>query len=75
MRGASNQEDTAENRRVAPKLPPGRSRRPSEHPLDCRGTCLDARGLSEDQLVEGARRSTLEQLADASLWADKTLAS
>jgi uncharacterized protein involved in oxidation of intracellular sulfur len=44
-------------------------------PLDCRGTCLDARGLSEDQLVEGARRSTLEQLADASLWADKTLAS
>jgi uncharacterized protein involved in oxidation of intracellular sulfur len=41
--------------------------------VGCCGTCLDARGLREEQLVEGARRSTLEELADASLWADKTL--
>jgi uncharacterized protein involved in oxidation of intracellular sulfur len=41
--------------------------------VGCCGTCLDARGLSEEQLVEGAHRSTLEELADASLWADKTL--
>lgn len=39
----------------------------------CCGTCLDARGLKEEQLLEGARRSTLEELTDWTLWADKTL--
>jgi hypothetical protein len=58
-----------------PSSPQGGHRRRPNMPLDCRGTCLGPRGLSEDQFVEGARRSTLEQLADASLWADKTLAS
>jgi uncharacterized protein involved in oxidation of intracellular sulfur len=43
--------------------------------VGCCGTCLDARGLSEEQLVEGARRSTLEELTDWTLWADKTLVS
>jgi uncharacterized protein involved in oxidation of intracellular sulfur len=37
------------------------------------GTCLDARGLRESQMVDGARRSTLEELTDWILWADKTL--
>ena len=41
--------------------------------VGCCGTCLDARGLSEDQLVDGARRSTLEELTDWTLWADKVL--
>ena len=41
--------------------------------VGCCGTCLDARGLSEELLVEGARRSSLEELADWALWADKTL--
>jgi uncharacterized protein involved in oxidation of intracellular sulfur len=36
------------------------------------GTCLDARGISETALAEGARRSTLEQLTDWMQWADKT---
>ena len=39
----------------------------------CCGTCLDARGLSEEQLVQGARRSTLDELTDWTLWADKLL--
>ena len=39
----------------------------------CCGTCLDARGLDEGQLVEGARRSTLDELTDSTLWADQTL--
>lgn len=39
----------------------------------CCGTCLDARGLREDQLVEGARRSTLDELTEWTLWAEKTL--
>lgn len=39
----------------------------------CCGTCLDARGLRDEQLVEGARRSTLDELTDWTLWAQQTL--
>ena len=39
----------------------------------CCGTCMDARGLSEDQLVEGVTRGTLEELADWTLWSEKTI--
>jgi uncharacterized protein involved in oxidation of intracellular sulfur len=42
-------------------------------PVACCGTCLDARGLDEQMLVNGARRSTLDELADWTLWADKAL--
>jgi uncharacterized protein involved in oxidation of intracellular sulfur len=41
--------------------------------VGCCGTCLDARGLSEEQLVQGAQRSTLEELTDWALWAESTL--
>jgi uncharacterized protein involved in oxidation of intracellular sulfur len=34
---------------------------------------MDARGLTDDELVEGARRSTLDELADWTQWADKVL--
>jgi uncharacterized protein involved in oxidation of intracellular sulfur len=37
----------------------------------CCGTCLDARGLTAEQLVEGATRSTLDELTDWTLWADR----
>jgi uncharacterized protein involved in oxidation of intracellular sulfur len=37
------------------------------------GTCMDARGLRDEELVEGARRSTLAQLADWTAEADKVL--
>lgn len=37
------------------------------------GSCMDARGLRDGELAEGARRSTLEELADWTLWADKVL--
>lgn len=37
----------------------------------CCGTCLDARGLSEELLLGGARRSSMEELADCVLWADR----
>ena len=39
----------------------------------CCGTCMDARGLHDEQIVEGARRSTLEELTDWTLWADKVV--
>ena len=34
---------------------------------------MDARGLEEKELIEGARRSTLEELTDWALWAERTL--
>ncbi|HEY0884454.1 MAG TPA: DsrE family protein [Ramlibacter sp.] len=37
------------------------------------GTCMDARGLRDDEVVEGARRGTLQQLADWTAQADKVL--
>jgi uncharacterized protein involved in oxidation of intracellular sulfur len=37
------------------------------------GTCMDARGLGEDELIEGAQRATLAQLADWTAAADKVL--
>ncbi len=37
------------------------------------GTCMDARGITESELAEGTRRSTLEELTDWTLWADRVL--
>jgi uncharacterized protein involved in oxidation of intracellular sulfur len=37
------------------------------------GTCMDARGMGEAELLEGARRSTMDELAQATLAADKVL--
>lgn len=37
------------------------------------GTCMDARGISEEELVEGTKRSTLEELTNWTLWAEKVL--
>ena len=37
------------------------------------GTCMDARGLTEADLIEGAKRSTLAQLADWTADVDKVL--
>jgi uncharacterized protein involved in oxidation of intracellular sulfur len=37
------------------------------------GTCMDARGISEQELVEGPRRSTMDELAAATLAAEKIL--
>jgi uncharacterized protein involved in oxidation of intracellular sulfur len=47
----------------------GLTRRGSE--VGCCGTCLDARGIDEKLLVDGAFRSTMEQLADWTLEADR----
>jgi uncharacterized protein involved in oxidation of intracellular sulfur len=37
------------------------------------GTCLDARGIADERLVAGARRSTLEELADWTVWAERVI--
>jgi uncharacterized protein involved in oxidation of intracellular sulfur len=37
------------------------------------GSCMEARGLEDTDLVQGSRRSTLEELTDWTLWADRVL--
>ena len=37
------------------------------------GTCMDARGLRDEEMIDGARRGTLAQLADWTAEADKVL--
>ena len=37
------------------------------------GTCMDARGMTDDDVVEGGRRSTMDELAALTLAADKVL--
>jgi uncharacterized protein involved in oxidation of intracellular sulfur len=38
------------------------------------GSCMDARGISDEQLASATRRSTMEELADWTVWADRVLA-
>ncbi len=37
------------------------------------GTCMDARGIAEDELTAGASRGTMAQLTEWTTWADKVL--
>ncbi len=37
------------------------------------GTCMDARGLKPEDMVDGASRSSLDELTDASACADRIL--
>lgn len=37
------------------------------------GTCMDARGMAQADVVPGARRSTMDELAAATVAADKVL--
>jgi uncharacterized protein involved in oxidation of intracellular sulfur len=37
------------------------------------GTCMEARGIADADLVEGAQRGTLDQVTEWTAWADKVL--
>lgn len=37
------------------------------------GTCMDARGLTESEIIEGAKRSNMDELAAATLAANRVL--
>jgi uncharacterized protein involved in oxidation of intracellular sulfur len=41
--------------------------------IGCCGTCLDARGISDQLLVQGVCRSSLDQLTEWTVWADKVI--
>ena len=38
------------------------------------GTCMDARGITEAELIEGTRKGTMAELTGWTQWADKVLA-
>jgi len=37
------------------------------------GTCMDARGVTDAELIAGAQRGTMDQLTEWTAWADKVL--
>ena len=37
------------------------------------GTCIDARGMADEALVEGAHRSSMAELTAWTIWADKVI--
>lgn len=37
------------------------------------GTCMEARGMAPEELMEGTKKSTLEELAEWTQWAEKVL--
>ena len=37
------------------------------------GTCMDARGMTGPELIEGTKKSTLEELTNWTQWADKVI--
>jgi uncharacterized protein involved in oxidation of intracellular sulfur len=41
--------------------------------VGCCGSCLDARGITEDLLAKGARPSSMEELGEWTVWADKVV--
>lgn len=41
--------------------------------IGCCGTCMDARGITDEQLTESSRRSTMDELTDWTLWADQVV--
>jgi uncharacterized protein involved in oxidation of intracellular sulfur len=41
--------------------------------IGCCGTCMDARGITEAMLSDGARCSSMDELAEWSLWAEKVI--
>ncbi|HWE43361.1 MAG TPA: DsrE family protein [Gemmatimonadaceae bacterium] len=44
-----------------------------EVPVGVCGSCMDARGIAESELVDGAKRSSLDELADWTSWAEKVV--
>ena len=42
-------------------------------PIGACGTCMDARGMGDEALIEGAHRSSMDELTTWTLWADKVV--
>jgi uncharacterized protein involved in oxidation of intracellular sulfur len=46
---------------------------PKAVPVGACGTCIDARAMTDEPLVEGVHRSTLAELTAWTIWADKVI--
>lgn len=44
-----------------------------QSPVGVCGGCMDARGIEEADLLAGARRSSLDELTDWTVWAEKVV--
>ena len=44
-----------------------------EIPIGACGTCMDARGMSDGDLLAGSHRSSMAELATWTVWADKVV--
>ena len=55
------------------RLSPQQMQSPCASLVGCCTTCLDARGITDEMLSDGTRRSTLEELANWTLWADQVV--
>ncbi|MEA3247006.1 MAG: DsrE family protein [Gemmatimonadota bacterium] len=42
-------------------------------PISACGTCMDARGIAADELLDGSKRGTLDELAGWTAWAEKVV--
>jgi uncharacterized protein involved in oxidation of intracellular sulfur len=42
-------------------------------PIGVCGTCMDARGMAETELIEGSHKSTMAELTAWTQWADKVV--
>ena len=51
----------------------GRVSRAQAEAVGVCGTCMDARGMKGEELMDGTHRGSLEELADWTMWADKVL--
>ena len=41
--------------------------------VGCCGTCMEARGITDEMLSDGAHHSSMDELGEWSLWADKVV--
>ncbi len=46
----------------------------SKTPIAACGSCMDARGISESDLIEGVHRGSMDELTEWTLWAEKIIA-
>lgn len=46
---------------------------PKRFPIGACGTCIDARGMTDEPLVDGVRRSTMAELTTWTIWANKVI--
>jgi len=42
-------------------------------PIGACGSCMDARGLKPEEMIQGVHKSSMEELTEWTIWADKVI--